>query len=61
MGRKRNTQADSAESKKLVDKPKSKQRSEEYLKYQRYIKSKEFQKVKDACFERDKHTCQCCN
>lgn len=40
-------------------KPKSKQRSEEYRKYQKYIRSKEFQKVKDIVKERDK-VCQVC-
>lgn len=43
------------------DKSKRKQKSEEYLKYQKYIRSKEFQLVKDAVFERDNHQCQVCN
>jgi len=44
-------------------KPKSKrkQKSEEYLKYQRYIKSKEFDEVRKIVFERDNHQCQFCN
>lgn len=42
-------------------KPKRKQKSEAYLKYQRYIRSKEFQVVKDAVFNRDNHRCQICN
>lgn len=50
---------------KIPDKDKSKskrkQKSLEYLKYQRYIKSKEFQLVKNFIFERDNHQCQVCN
>lgn len=41
-------------------KPKNKQRSEEYLKYQRYIRSKEFKKVREIVLERDNHCCQFC-
>ena len=40
-------------------KPKSKQRSEEYLKYQKYIRSKDFAVVKEIVKERDK-VCQTC-
>lgn len=64
MGRKHNTGSDSAESKKLVDKPKpkpkSKERTQEYLAYKRYIKSEKFKEVRDACFTRDDNTCQFC-
>lgn len=47
----------------LNSKPKSKrkQKSLEYLKYQRYIRSKDFQVVKNLVFERDNHQCQVCN
>ena len=51
---------DTASSKILADKPRSKQRSEEYLKYKRYIASKEFDRVRQACFDRDGHRCACC-
>lgn len=39
---------------------KAKQRSEKYLKYKRYINSKNFKKVKEACEERDGHKCMVC-
>lgn len=42
------------------DKSKRKQKSEEYLKYQRYIRSKEFDAVRHAVLERDNYHCQCC-
>lgn len=42
-------------------KPKSKQRSEDYLKYQRYIRSsKEFKEVKQIVLERDGYKCMTC-
>lgn len=41
--------------------PKKKQRSEEYLKYQRYIRSKKFKAVREAVLDRDGHHCQFCN
>lgn len=40
---------------------KRKQKSKEYLAYQRYIKSKRFQHVRDIVLERDNHRCQFCN
>lgn len=40
--------------------PKAKQRNEQYLKYKRYIKSKEFKEVKKMCEERDGHKCMVC-
>ena len=47
--------------KHLEDKPRSKKRSEAYLKYQRYIRSKEFKEnVRDKVLERDNYTCQTC-
>lgn len=41
--------------------PKKKQRSEAYLNYQRYIRSKKFKAVREAVLERDGHRCQFCN
>ena len=41
-------------------KQKAKQRSEEYLKYQRYIRSKAFKEVKKLVWERDNGECQFC-
>ena len=44
-----------------VDKPKAKQRNEEYLAYQRYIRSKAFKdNVKKVVEERDGHKCMTC-
>ncbi len=40
---------------------KRKQKSEEYLEYQRYIKGKRFQQVKNIVLERDGYRCQFCN
>lgn len=40
-------------------KSKRKEKSEEQRKYEKYIRSKEFRKVRDAVRERDK-CCQCC-
>lgn len=45
----------------IDNKSKRKQKSQEYLKYQRYIKSKEFDEVRKAVFERDNYQCQFCN
>lgn len=42
-------------------KPKAKQRSERYLKYQKYIRSKQFKNVRKLVFERDGYACVCCN
>lgn len=39
---------------------KAKERNEEYLKYQRYIRSKAFKEVKKYCEERDGGMCQVC-
>lgn len=48
-------------SDKAISRPtKSKQRSEEYLKYKSYIRSKEFKVVKDIVHKRDNDTCQTC-
>lgn len=44
-----------------ITKTKKKQKSEEYLKYQRYIKSEEFDLVRKKVFERDNYQCQFCN
>lgn len=41
-------------------KPKSKQRSEAYLKYQRYIRSKAWKDIRDEVFEERGRRCQCC-
>lgn len=38
-----------------------KERSEAYLKYQRYIRSKDFKEIRKQVLERDNYTCQCCN
>ena len=43
----------------VTAKPKRKEKSEAELKYQRYIRSKAFDKVRQAVKERDK-VCQCC-
>lgn len=49
------------ETKVLEDKPRKKKRSEAYLKYQRYIRSKEFKdNVRAKVLERDNYTCQTC-
>lgn len=49
------------ECKNLEDKPRKKKRSEAYLKYQRYIRSKEFKEnVRAKVLERDNYTCQVC-
>ena len=40
---------------------KAKQRNEEYLKYQRYIRSKQFKEVKKIVEERDGGRCQFCD
>lgn len=45
----------------IDNKSKRKQKSQEYIKYQRYIKSKEFDEVRKAVFERDNYQCQVCN
>lgn len=39
---------------------KAKQRTEDYLKYQRYIRSKEFKEIKQLVEERDEHKCRVC-
>lgn len=57
----RKVQVNETPNKTPAAKSKRKQKSEEYLKYQHYIRSKEFQKVKDIIFERDNHQCQVCN
>lgn len=46
-------------TKKPENKPKRKEKSAEELKYQRYIRSKKFDVVRQAVKERDK-VCQCC-
>ena len=51
---------DVANIKKPAKKPKAKQRSEAYLKYQRYIRSKEFKEIKQIIEERDHRRCACC-
>ena len=44
-----------------VNKPKAKQRNEEYLAYQKYIRSKAFKdNVKKVVEERDGHKCMTC-
>lgn len=49
------------ETKHLESKPKKKVRSEEYLKYQRYIRSKDFKEnVRDKVLKRDNYMCQTC-
>lgn len=40
---------------------KKKKRNEEYLKYQRYIRSKQFKEIKKIILERDDYKCACCN
>lgn len=39
---------------------KRKQKSKEYLEYQRYIRSKAFSEVKKALIEKDGYRCRCC-
>lgn len=39
---------------------KSKVRSKAYLKYMRYIKSKEFKSLREEIFKRDNYTCKVC-
>lgn len=56
----RKAQANEIPAKIPADKSKRKQKSEEYLKYQRYIRSKEFDVVRHAVLERDNYHCQCC-
>lgn len=51
---------DSQASKLLHKKPKAKQRSEAYLKYQRYIRSKAFKEIREIIFNRDNHKCCVC-
>lgn len=41
------------------NRPKKKERSDEYKKYQSYIRSKDFRKIREAVRKRDK-VCQCC-
>lgn len=49
------------ESRRLEKKPRKKVRSEEYLKYMRYIKSKEFKEnVRTPVLSRDNYTCRTC-
>lgn len=40
---------------------KKKQKSEKYLAYQKYIRSKKFKEVRALVFERDGNRCVCCN
>lgn len=44
----------------IVEKTKRKQKSEAYLAYQRYIRSKAFAEVKKALIEKDGYRCKCC-
>lgn len=46
---------------KILHKTKRKVKSEEYLKYQRYIRSKAFKELREIVLERDGHKCQVCN
>lgn len=39
---------------------KAQQRNQEYLKYRKYLKSKQFRDVKRLCEERDGHKCMVC-
>jgi 5-methylcytosine-specific restriction endonuclease McrA len=50
-----------SKSSKLLHKTKRKVRSEEYLKYQRYIRSKEFKAIREQVLLRDNYHCQTCN
>lgn len=54
------TNINSSNIKKPDKKPKAKQRSEEYLKYQRYIKSNDFKEIKRMVEVRDGHKCRVC-
>lgn len=47
-------------TKKLEDKPRKKVRSEAYLKYQKYLKSKQWKEIRDKVLERDEFRCRCC-
>ena len=59
MGRKPNTERSDITPKSQPSK--AKQRNEEYLKYQRYVRSKAFKEVKRAVEERDGHKCMTCD
>lgn len=50
-----------SKSSKLLHKTKKKVRSEEYLKYQRYIRSKDFKAIREQILLRDNYHCQTCN
>lgn len=54
------TNQQSSNIKKPYNKPKAKQRNEEYLKYRTYIKSKEFKEIKRRVEERDNYKCRVC-
>lgn len=56
MARVKKTDAESVPSQS--DKGK---KSERYLQYKKYIRSKEFKKVREIVLERDHHRCQFCN
>ena len=58
MGRKPNTERSDITKKSQPSK--AKQKNEEYLKYQRYIRSKAFKEVKKYCEERDGGKCMVC-
>lgn len=58
MGRKPNTER--SDITKKSQGIKAKKRDEEYLKYQRYIRSKAFKEVKKLVWERDNGECQFC-
>jgi 5-methylcytosine-specific restriction endonuclease McrA len=55
------TNIQSSNIKKPRKKPKAIQRDEEYLKYRKYIKSKEFKEIKGIVEERDGGKCCACN
>lgn len=58
MGRKPNKERSDLTPKSQPSK--AKQRDEEYLKYQRYLRSKQFKEVKKLVWDRDEGTCQFC-
>ena len=58
MGRKPNTQRSDITTKSQPSK--AKQRNEDYLKYRKYLRSKQFKEVKAIVAERDGHKCMTC-
>jgi 5-methylcytosine-specific restriction endonuclease McrA len=58
--KKQPTRGDLSEKAQSGGKPKSKQRSEEYIKYRAYLSSKEWKEIRKKVLDRDEHRCKCC-